>query len=122
LWRQRLRLQWVRAELAMFSGDGTEAVRHANEARELVTEIDSLRHSIKTELIVSAAQCSVGNVDRGREGAYRVLDVCTQHGMVPLRWAAAMLLDGLGETETATPIVAECAEILRRRGGFLVDA
>ncbi|MDJ0392702.1 hypothetical protein QMK17_05095 [Rhodococcus sp. G-MC3] len=119
LWRQRLRFHWVRAELSMFSGDGPSAVRHALTARELATETISLRHVTKTELIVAAAHSSVGNVEGSREGAYRVLDACSEHGLVPLRWAAAMLLSGLGEVTVAAPIVDECAALLKQRGGFL---
>nr|WP_296777644.1 hypothetical protein [Rhodococcus sp. (in: high G+C Gram-positive bacteria)] len=121
LWRQRLRLQWVRAELAMFTGDGATALRHALAARELATDTVSLRHITKTELIVAAALSSVGRVDESRDDAYRVLDACSEHGLIPLKWAAAMLLNGLGEVTTAGPIVDECAALLSRRGGFLAS-
>lgn len=116
LWRPRLRLDWVKAELAMAGGDGPSAVRHALDARERATDTVSLRHRVKTELIVAAAQCSVGNVQQSVATAYSVLDACSEHELMPLRWAAAMLLNGLGEVTRARPIVEDCVAVLRRRG------
>lgn len=121
LWRQRLRLRWVRAELAMVSGDGAGAVRHAFDARELATETDSLRHITKTELIVAAAVGSLGDIERSRHIAHSVLDACSEHGLVPLRWAAAMLTAGLGDAPASASIIAECVALLGRRGGELAD-
>lgn len=121
LWRQQLRLRWVRAELAMVSGDGAGAVRHALDARELATETDSLRHITKTELIVAAAVSSLGDIERSRHIAHSVLDACSEHGLVPLRWAAAMLTTGLGDAPASPSIIAECAALLHQRGGVLAD-
>lgn len=121
LWRCRLRARWVRAELAMMSGEGASAVRYALDARELATDIVSLRHRIKTDLVLGAAYCSIGDVDRGRDAAYEVLDACAEAGLVPLRWAAAMLLGGLGDTVTASPIIDECSATLARRGAHFAD-
>lgn len=120
LWRQRLRLRWVRAELAMAAGDGATAVRHALDARELATETDSLRHRTKTDLILAAARCVDGNVADSVALARNTLDTCSEHGLVPLQWASAMLLNGLGEVTTATPVIQESAAVLRRRGGAVV--
>ena len=122
MWRQQLRMQWVRAELAMVSGDGRTALRHALDARERSTDTISLRHRVKTELITAAAYCTTGEVGDSRTIAYSVVDVCAEHGLVPLRWAAAMLLNGLGEVTTALPIADECAVILRHRGAVLAGA
>lgn len=119
LWRQRLRLVWVRSELAMVSGDGSAAVRHALDARELAAETVSLRHRTKTELIVAAAFSSSGDVERGRTTVSAVLSACSGYGLVPLRWAAAMLSNGLGEMDGSPKIIAECASLLARRGGVL---
>ncbi len=122
LWRQHLRLLWVRAELAMYSGDGQSAMRHALDARERATDIESLRHRAKTELIVAAAYSSVGDGARARASAHTALDMCVDHGLVPLQWAGAMLLNGLGEVTMAPRVVSECAETLRARGAVLVGA
>ncbi|SNT44228.1 hypothetical protein [Rhodococcoides kyotonense] len=122
LWRPRLRLQWVSAELAMMSGDGATAVRRALDAREVAGDIDSLRHRVKTDLIVAAAYSSVGDLASATAGAEAVLGACSEHGLVPLRWASAMLLDGLGAVTPARAIVAECEAVLGRRGGILAGS
>lgn len=120
LWRPQLRLRWVMAELAMFSGDGPAAVRHALDARERATDIVSLRHRVKTDLIVAAAYSSVGDLDGARALAYSVLDACSELGLLPLRWASAMLAHGIGEGGAAEKVVAESAALLGRRGGDVI--
>ncbi|MGA9871001.1 MAG: hypothetical protein WBQ44_07655 [Rhodococcus sp. (in: high G+C Gram-positive bacteria)] len=120
--RQRLRLWWVRAELAMVSGDGAAAVRHATAALALSTDTISLRHRVKTELIAAAAYSSIGDVERSRTTAEQALGTCSERSLIPLRWAAAMLLNGLGDAATARPIIDECAAVLRRRGIHLARA
>ncbi|WP_072806621.1 hypothetical protein [Rhodococcoides yunnanense] len=122
LWRPALRLRWVSAELAMLSGDGPASVRHALDAREEATDTVSLRHRIKTDLIVAAAHSSVGDVDRAAGLARTVLDACSEHGLVPLRWAAAMLLNGLGEVTEPPSVVADSSAVLARRGGIVAGA
>lgn len=122
MWRQHLRLLWVSAELAMISGDGERALRHALDARERATEIVSLRHKAKTNLIVAASYSSVGDNTRAYDEAHVVLEACAEHGLVPLRWAAAMMLNGLGESATAGVIIAECADMMLRHGGVVAGA
>ncbi|OZF06464.1 hypothetical protein [Rhodococcoides fascians] len=117
LWRQHLRLGWVRAELAMFSGRGPDAVRYALDARGRADEIDSLRHTVKTDLVLAAAYSSVGDLSRSGDGAQRVLDACEVHGLLPLRWAAAMLWSGVGGGAPARSVAQECEMELARRGG-----
>ncbi|OAK50976.1 hypothetical protein [Rhodococcoides kyotonense] len=119
LWRCRLRELWVSAELAMMSGDGPAAVRHAYDARDRASDTDSLRHRVKTDLIVAAALSSAGEVRTAVDGARAVLEACSEHGLVPLAWASAMLLCGLGEVTPAQSIVAECRALLAHRGGFV---
>ncbi|WP_315901211.1 hypothetical protein [Rhodococcus sp. BP22] len=120
LWRPQLRLRWVMAELAMFSGDGPAAVRHALDARERATDIVSLRHRVKTDLVAAAAYSSVGDLDGARALAYSVLDACSEIGLLPLRWASAMLAYGIGEGSAAEKVVAESAALLGRRGGDVI--
>lgn len=120
LWRPQLRLRWVLAELAMFSGDGPAAVRHALDARERATDILSLRHRVKSELIVAASYSSVGDLDGARALASSVLDACSELELLPLRWASAMLAHGIGGGSTAEKVVAESAALLGRRGGDVI--
>ncbi len=122
MWRQHLRLQWVSAELAMMSGDGERALRHALDARERATDTVSLRHRAKTDLIVAASYSSIGDNVRASNEAHMVLEACAEQGLSPLRWAAAMMLNGLGESAVAGAIIVECADMMFRRGGVVAGA
>ncbi len=94
--RPRLRLHWVRAELAMFTGDPVRAVEHARAASEISEPCPSVRHRIKTDLICAAAAATSGDAPAATTGALRVIDQAAGYGQLPLQWAAARLLDGIG--------------------------
>lgn len=101
LWggRTELRSHWVRAELAMFAGDPAGAGRHAREAEAMTAACPSIRHVIKTDLIAAAAAATAGDVRQAGERASRVTDQAIEFGQLPLEWAAAKLLDGIGAGE-----------------------
>jgi hypothetical protein len=94
--RVELRLRWVRAELAMFTGDAAGADRHARDAVAMSAGCPSIRHVIKTDLIAAAAVATDGDVGQAMERASRVSDQAREHGQLPLEWAAAKLLAGIG--------------------------
>jgi len=142
--RLSVRRAWVAAELAMVAGDGATAVRHAEVAVELaeapvwrgcaptrreeepdnwapVDELVSARHRAKSAMVLAAALCSGGAVDRARAVADGVLELAGRLGLVPLRWAVACLLVDLGSpTRTIRELCAirdVCAEQVRYGGG-----
>ncbi|MFZ2528138.1 MAG: hypothetical protein WAX14_10860 [Rhodococcus sp. (in: high G+C Gram-positive bacteria)] len=117
LWRQRIRLHWVRAEVALASGDFATAQAHAAQASALADRSRSVRHQVKSDLLRAAS--ATGNADLGqaRALAVDVSERCADHGLVPLRWAAAMLANGIGAAVDADRVRDECAEIVMRRGG-----
>ncbi|OBI27345.1 hypothetical protein A5709_05415 [Mycobacterium sp. E1386] len=120
--RQPVRRGWVAAELAMARGDGETAVRHANEAVELAgaMAVPSARHAVKSEVVLAAALCSAGDVERARAVAEAALDATGRLGLVPLRWALACLLIDLGSVTVSTQQLHEirdvCAGQVRRAG------
>ena len=122
--RLAIRKAWVAAELAMFAGDGGVAVRNAEVAVELAaTTLDgSARHRAKSQVVLAAALCSSGALDRARDVAGGALELTGQLGLVPLRWAVACLLVDLG-TETPTRIAElrdlrdDCARLVEHWGG-----
>ena len=69
--RLAVRLAWVSAELAMATGDGATAVGHAERAVELLRALGSARHSVKSDVVLAAALCSDGLLDRSRAGGRR---------------------------------------------------
>jgi hypothetical protein len=122
--RLAIRKAWVTAELAMAGGDGGVAVRNAEEAVELAgTTLDgSARHRAKSQVVLAAALCSFGALDRARDVADAALELTGQLGLVPLRWAVACLLVDLG-TETPARIAElrdlrdDCARHVEHWGG-----
>jgi hypothetical protein len=119
--RLPVRLAWVSAELAMARGDGAAAVRHAERAVELAASLGSARHTLKSDVILAAAFCSVGELESSRRVADRALESSLRLGMIPLRWALACLLADIGSaTCSAAEVVSirdEAADTVRRRGG-----
>ena len=123
--RLPVRLAWVSAELAMARGDGATAVGHAERAVELAGAFGSARHAVKSDVILAAALCSAGEIDRSRLVADAALDAAGHLGIVPLRWALACLLADIGSArhppEHVLGIRNESAATVRRRGGELAD-
>jgi len=121
--RLGIRMAWVSAELAMAGGDGGGAVRNAERGVELaaLTSPMSRRHRIKSDVVLAAALCSAGSLQRSRTVADATLADATSHGLVPLQWALSCLLAEIGSAAHPPQVVAdirtECAEIITRRGG-----
>jgi hypothetical protein len=122
--RLAVRRAWVAAELAMAGGDGDVAVRNAEIAVELAARTleDSARHRAKSQVVLAAALCSSGALDRAGVVADAALELTGQLGLVPLRWAVACLLVDLG-TETPARIAElrdlrdDCARRVQQWGG-----
>ena len=123
--RLAVRLKWVSAELAMATGDGASAVGHAERAVELAAALGSTRHSVKSEVVLAAALCSNGLVDRSRVVADAALETTQRLGFIPLSWALACLLGDIGSGNHSTAQVVGIrdlsADTVRRRGGVLFD-
>lgn len=121
--RLAVRRAWVAAELAMSTGDGPAAVRHAEQAVELSRAAGTglARHRLKSEVVLAAALCCAGRIDRAQRVADPALDTAETLGLVPLRWALACLLADIGSaTRSAEQLGAirdASAELVERRGG-----
>ncbi|MDY6998787.1 MAG: hypothetical protein SW019_19495 [Actinomycetota bacterium] len=119
--RLRVRHAWVSAELAMVCGDGGAAVGHAGAAIELAEQLGSVRHLVKSGVVLAAARCCHGDVAGARRSADEALCSAGRHGLVPLRWAAACLLADIGSAEHSPAEIAgirdRCAGIVTRWGG-----
>jgi hypothetical protein len=119
--RLPLRLAWVTAELAMVSGEGVAAARHAECASQLAATSPSLRHRVKTDVVLAAALCSAGDVERARTVADDAFAATGRAGLMPLKWAVASLLVDIGSdaltTDQLRTVRDGCAVELQRRGG-----
>jgi len=124
--RLSARLEWVSAELAMATGDGATALRHARRGVELADFAgSSARHLAKSNVVLAAALCCSGCLDEATEVADAGLDTTGRLGLVPLHWALASLLAGIGSaSHTAQDVQAvkdAAAAVVVRRGGTWSD-
>ncbi|MFC8530879.1 hypothetical protein [Nocardia sp. NPDC057227] len=114
--RAAVRLHWVTAETALSVGDPGTALEHAAAAVELGAQGPSTRHRVKSALLLAAATAASGDSAGAAALAEPVARDCAAHDLLPLRWATAMLRAGLGAAGAAAE-AAECAALLRARGG-----
>lgn len=119
--RLEVRLGWVAAELAMAGGDGTAAIAHAERAVEMADTLGSARHTVKSQVVLSAALCCAGRLDTARDIADAAFAETARFGLIPLRWALGCLLADIGSTTHSAPQVAairdDAADTVRRGGG-----
>jgi hypothetical protein len=123
--RLAVRHSWVAAELAMATAAGATAVRHAEAAVELAAERrsggGSERHRVKSQVVLAAALCSAGDVDRARIVGGAALEAAGRLGLVPLQWALTCLLVDIGSVgRPAGELLAlrdSSADWVRRAGG-----
>ena len=121
--RLAVRRAWVTAELAMFGGQGDVAVRNAEIAVEsAATTLDgAARHRAKSQVVLAAALCSAGDLDRARQVADAALELTGSLGLIPLRWALACLLidlaDSDGRAVELRGIRDDCALLVEQWGG-----
>jgi len=100
-WRQRVRLEWVRAEIDMLRGDPSAAVSRTNRAISLAESSGAPRHVTKGLLLRGVAQVQVGNLDDAASSLRRAANLAGNLGAVPLAWPAWALLGAL--TSDAQP-------------------
>jgi hypothetical protein len=120
--RCAVRWHWVAAETALCGDERDEAAAHAGTALRLAASTGSVRHELKSVLVVAAATGS-------GEAAHRVRTAAAQHDLLPLRWAATMLLLALDGPRSGSPAEGGLRHentvshaILTLRGGGLPGA
>jgi hypothetical protein len=105
----------------MAAGDGAAAVRHAENAVKLAKTSESARHRAKSDVVLAAALCCAGNLERARTVADAALQTTGRLGLLPLRWALACLLIDIESVTFTAPQLREirdvCAGQVRRAGG-----
>lgn len=86
--RCEVRWCWVAAETELVAGQGGRAREHARRARELARSSTSVRHQVKSDLVLAATL----SPPSATELAEKVLARAEQHRLVPLVWACTLLL------------------------------
>lgn len=105
-WRQRVRLHWVRAEVALLTDDPGQACGHAGAAIEASRVNDAPRHLAKSLLFQGAALAVVAqHAGIPPDTALRSLDqaarLARELGTLPLAWPTEALLASLLEPADA---------------------
>ncbi|MCW2620512.1 MAG: hypothetical protein JWL64_114 [Frankiales bacterium] len=93
-WRQRVRLGWTEAELALLEGRADEAVVRARTAVDRAEKARAPRHVAKGLLIQGIAEVSSGS-DEAATTLRRAATLAESIGTLPLVWPARALLGAL---------------------------
>lgn len=100
-WRQRVRYEWVRAEIALLDEDPESAVDAAEAAVERAERARAPRHVAKSLLFQGVAQIQNGDLD-GAAALRRSATLAEGLGALPLLWPSRALLGALvAETDPA---------------------
>lgn len=111
-WRGTLRWWWVSAETALCADAQHEARGHAEQGERLAQQCGSVRHQMKSRLVLAAARG--GN--NGAALASEVLERAQEHGVLSLQWAAAMLINAVQPgSEIIGAQLRATTELLHRR-------
>jgi hypothetical protein len=116
-WRGTLRAAWVSAEIDLSAGRASVAVAHAERAFELAADSGSVRHRIKSALVLGAALGAAGQRDRARPLVASARDDATNLGLLSLVWPGALVLaelDPANSTEHCRCAAVALHSVLRR--------
>lgn len=97
-WRAAVRTGWVSAEIELSAGRGEAAVRHAEPAAERAGESGSVRHRVKSALVLGVALAVSGRHERAGRLVSTAFEDATDLGLLTLSWPAATLLAELEPT------------------------
>jgi len=96
-WRQRVRLDWVRAEVALLQGRPEEAARRAATAVSVAEASQAPRHVAKGLLFAGIAFVQGGELDEAASMLRRSSSLAEGLGALPLVWPARAMLGALLE-------------------------
>lgn len=93
-WRSEVRRGWVLAEIELGAGRPDAAVGHAAPAAELAGRSDSVRHRIKSGLVLGAAHAARGDRTEAARIAGAALENAADLGLLSLVWPGALIMAG----------------------------
>jgi hypothetical protein len=96
-WRQRVRLLWVRAEIALLTGDPAAAALSAERAVSLAESSGAPRHVAKGLLFLGIAQVHADLTTDAGNTLRRAATLAESLGTLPLLWPSRALLGALLE-------------------------
>jgi hypothetical protein len=111
-WRQRVRLAWVEAEVALLVGDAEAAAEAVAPAVQRAEGAGAPRHVAKSLLFLGVAQIQAGRVDEAAGTLRRSATLAESLGALPLLWPSRAVLGALLE-ESAPAESARCLAAAR---------
>ncbi len=96
-WRQNVRLLWVRAELALLTGDPGAAAKATETAVSVAEGAGAPRHVAKSLLFQGVAQVQGGELDEAGNTLRRAATLAESLGCLPLLWPSRAVLGALIE-------------------------
>lgn len=96
-WRQRVRLAWVAAEVALLDGDAERAVEVVAPAVQQAETAGAPRHVAKSLLFLGVAQIQAGRAGEAVGTLRRAATLAEGLGTLPLLWPARAVLGALLE-------------------------
>jgi len=108
-WRQRVRLDWVRAEIALLREHADEAVARATSAVTLAEASGAPRHVAKGLLFCGVSQVQAGDYDEAASSLRRAATLAESLGCIPLVWPARAVLGALVAPTSAAESTAALA-------------
>jgi tetratricopeptide (TPR) repeat protein len=123
-WRQRVRFDWVRAEIALLDEDPETAIEHAESAVERAERARAPRHVAKSLLFQGVAQ--IQNADlAGAAALRRSATLAEGLGALPLVWPSRAVLGALladtDPAESAASLAAARSAVLAIAGDLPAD-
>jgi len=94
-WRQRVRLGWVRAEVALLRGHAEAAAASAHASVDLAEQSGAPRHVAKGLLFLGVAQVEAGQLTDAATVLRRAGLLAESLGTLPLQWPARAVLGAL---------------------------
>lgn len=94
-WRQRVRLGWVRAEVALLQGQAAEAAESASASVDLAEHSGAPRHVAKGLLFLGVAQVEAGHPSEAATTLRRGALLAESLGTLPLQWPVRAVLGAL---------------------------
>lgn len=123
-WRQRVRLDWVRAEVALLESRPEDAAESASAAVDLAERSGAPRHVAKGLLFLGVAQVEAGRVPEATATLRRGALLAESLGTLPLQWPVRAVLGALvAESDPAESerCLASARRAVEAIGGELPD-
>jgi tetratricopeptide (TPR) repeat protein len=117
-WRQRVRLGWVAAEIALLDGRPEEAAAAAQASVELAEQSGAPRHVAKGLLFLGVSQVEAGRTDEAAATLRRGALLAESLGTLPLQWPVRAVLGALvaevgdGESERCLAVARRAVEAI----------